>query len=251
MKSLYITNRKGGVGKTTIALHAAWYFAERYRVLFVELDDQRNSSFVLKEHDSGVRTSQLLAGKVDMPTLSKPGISLIAADDDVKKLANEAQTAIPNLRTNVLSAAPGFDVCVIDSAPAATALTVGPLLFVTHAIAPVELSTFSLQGISSLLQSVVAAKKQYNPGLDFLGLLPNKFVPNMPAQRNGLEAVMKLAGNEFMFDGILTQRQAYLTVAEDKQPAWTDTKTASREAGKEIRSVMQKIENRMFHGRAA
>lgn len=37
MKILHIINRKGGVGKTTIALHAAWYFAETRRVLFLEL----------------------------------------------------------------------------------------------------------------------------------------------------------------------------------------------------------------------
>ena len=49
-----------------------------------------------------------------------------------------------------------------------------------------------------------------------------------------------------MFDGVLTNRQAYAAIGEEKRPVWTDTKTASREAGKEIRAIMDKIETRMF-----
>lgn len=85
MKSLHVVNRKGGVGKTTIALHAAWYFAERYRVLFLELDDQRNASSVLQEHAGDLVTSDLLSGPVTVPPLDGPGIRLIAADDEIKK----------------------------------------------------------------------------------------------------------------------------------------------------------------------
>lgn len=43
MKVLVVNNQKGGVGKSTIAVHLAWYFAELgQRVLFVDLEGLSN-----------------------------------------------------------------------------------------------------------------------------------------------------------------------------------------------------------------
>ncbi|NPD70128.1 ParA family protein (plasmid) [Lichenicola cladoniae] len=38
MKTLVVFNEKGGVGKTTLSLHGAWFFAERYRTLVLDLE---------------------------------------------------------------------------------------------------------------------------------------------------------------------------------------------------------------------
>ena len=52
MKTVVINNEKGGVGKTMIAVHMAWFFAEAdARVLFIDLDVQRNASSVLARAD--------------------------------------------------------------------------------------------------------------------------------------------------------------------------------------------------------
>jgi len=48
MKTLVINNQKGGVGKTMLAVHAAWFLAETgKRVLVVDLDPQANASYTL------------------------------------------------------------------------------------------------------------------------------------------------------------------------------------------------------------
>lgn len=246
MKILHITNRKGGVGKTTLACHAAWYFGEKRRVLVIELDDQRNASRTLREHKSDIGTSDLLTKDVKLPVLNGPGITVIAADDNLKTITVDPGKHIAKLKKNVEAAAADYEVCVIDSAPKADALNIGPMLFATHVVAPIELSEYSLQGVETLLQSIVGSQRQFNPKLVFLGMLPNKYVANSPIQRDALKGLFEKVGDKFMFDAVLSQRQAYAHAATTCEPAWRDTKTAAREAGKEIRTVMEKIESRMF-----
>ncbi|AZS19466.1 ParA family protein (plasmid) [Caulobacter sp. FWC26] len=42
MKTIVVNNQKGGVGKTMLAIHLAWFLAEEAatRVLFIDLDPQ-------------------------------------------------------------------------------------------------------------------------------------------------------------------------------------------------------------------
>ena len=251
MKILHVTNRKGGVGNPTIALHAAWYFAEKRRVLFIDLDDQRNSSRVMQDHASDIVTSTLLAERVQVPGLDAPGIVAITADDGVKNFAMDASVGIPNLRNNVIAASSGFDICILDAGPSASALNVGPLLFATHAVSPIELATFSLEGVTALLQSVIGMKREYNPNLEFLGLLPNKYVANQPDQKVALNEIFEKLGKSRVFEGVICQRQAYARIGRTREPVWLDPATASRDAGREIRGVMKTIEDRIWKGAEA
>ncbi|NSZ10072.1 MULTISPECIES: ParA family protein [Agrobacterium] len=246
MKILEFTNRKGGVGKTTLSCHAAWFFGEKRRVLLVELDEQRNASRTIEDNVSDMTATDLCAGPVKIPGLDRPGITTIAADDRLKEFAHDPKLGIPQLRANILGASEGYDICVIDTPPAANALSIGPLLFATHVIAPIKLQSYSLQGIESVLQSIVGAKKQFNPDLEFLGILPNEYVANQPGQKDLLKGLIEQFGHRFLFDAVLHQRQGYSDTAANKQPVWMDTKTAARAAGKEMREVMEKIEKRIW-----
>lgn len=245
MKILLVTNRKGGVGKTTIACHAAWYFGQTKRVLFVELDTQRNASQTLHSDEIDLKTSDLLNRKVIIPSREQVGISVIAADDALKSIVVSPKDHMTHLRANIL-AAKDYDLCIFDAAPAADTLNIGPMLFATHVLAPIMLTKYSLQGIESLLQSIVGMQQQYNKDLKFLGMLPNQYIANSPNQKAALKDLFERVGDQFMFDAVLSQRQAYEYATAVGKPAWDDPKTASRIAGKEIRGVMEKIEQRMF-----
>jgi len=197
MKILQLTNRKGGVGKTTIACHAAWYFSEKMRVLFVELDDQKNASRTLRNHKIYVETPSLIKGERKILSLSNPGIAVIAANDELKTL-EVRQPQIKWLMRNILGAADGYDICIIDCAPKADYLNIGPMLFATHVLAPIELAPYSMQGVESLLHSIIGAQKQFNPNLVFLGMLPNKFVANSTLQKEILIEVFQKVERKFV-----------------------------------------------------
>ena len=74
MKKIVITNEKGGIGKTSVAVHLAHYCYERgLRVLFVDMDKQGNSGFSL--------------GKVSLET--KDTFSLFAEIQNFETLAKD------------------------------------------------------------------------------------------------------------------------------------------------------------------
>ena len=94
MQTVVITNQKGGVGKTAIAVHLAQYLEEQAKmVLFIDLDTQGNSSRTLSKYASGVKASELFGKEV--PELAEPeqGITLIEADPGLADVGAAAQGA--------------------------------------------------------------------------------------------------------------------------------------------------------------
>ena len=61
MKSLIFANQKGGVGKTSILVHMAFYFAEAGRMTVVlDIDHQQNATFTLTKYSVGIPLSSVL-----------------------------------------------------------------------------------------------------------------------------------------------------------------------------------------------
>ena len=77
MKAFSIWNPKGGVGKTTITLHLAAYFASvGQRVLIVNLDRQQSSS---------VYADRSMVDVVDGMPKSQPDADIVIFDDNILK----------------------------------------------------------------------------------------------------------------------------------------------------------------------
>ena len=80
MKTLVVNNEKGGVGKSTIAVHLAWYFAERgNRVLFLDLDPQSNGTTTLAAHAGEIDAAALFVRPIAIPPMASVGIRALAA----------------------------------------------------------------------------------------------------------------------------------------------------------------------------
>lgn len=247
MNVLVVNNQKGGVGKTTIAVHVAWHFAEHgRRVLFLDLDAQANASATLAHAVGATRAAQLFeAGRVPQPhpaTSDALPITLVPAEQDLLDVERGDPKSLTFFRDNLAGAATAFDLCVIDTPPSMGLRNLAALVAATHVLSPIYLEDYSLQGVKSLLQTVIGVQQRYQrTDLRFLGLLPSKFNSKSPRQRAHLEQLLREAG-KYVFPGHITDRDGYAEAVAEKVPVWRLKKRSAQEAGREVRAVLDRVQ---------
>jgi chromosome partitioning protein len=249
MKTLVINNQKGGVGKTMLAVHAAWYLAEAgAQVLVIDLDPQGNASYTLSGAPQAGPSSRLFFGEpLDLD--ARDGVTVLVGDRQLDAVDAQLTAAVMTFRQRFPAAAKGFDYVVIDTPPTWSGRNYAALMVATSLVAPIDLETYALQGVKQLFAQKATVEKaaRQNRPIDFLGLLPSRFQSASPRQRESLQALLRQQGARIMYpeQGLLTQRQGYAEALDLRTPVWTINKTAAREAGREIRNVLATMKHRL------
>lgn len=247
MKTIVVANQKGGVGKTAISLHLAWYMAENgLRVLLVDLDTQGNASYSLRQENKIIGSGMLfteLDNSALFPSLGVP--SNLTLSEATKDLANiqgiNLQTAatffIRNMNSIKMSGQ--FDICIIDTAPSLGNSLAAALMVGDAVLCPIELETYSLQGIKQMAITISNLKK-INAKLKFLGILPSKVDMRNPRHKRHLSEI-KVQYNELVIPHVIGLRSSVADALATSMPVWKIKKTAARKAASEMRIVAQYI----------
>ncbi|MDD0622001.1 ParA family protein, partial [Shigella sonnei] len=188
MNIITVTNQKGGVGKSTIAVHLAMALQERGdRVLFVELDPQGNASKTLEKAGgvAALQASQLFEEQ-QLTITPNEGITLINADAKMADIERAPLTVMSTFKDHLTALASQFDHCVIDTPPTLGLRMSAALIVANHVLSPIELEEYSIDGITKMLQTIFGVKSKWNPDLNFLGMLPNRFNSRSEDQKKTL-----------------------------------------------------------------
>lgn len=178
MEIVAIVNRKGGVGKTATAHALGAGLQQRgYRVLFLDLDSQKNLSFKLAADLSG-----------DSPTIWDALTGAAAAADCIQHTAGGDIVPADNrlsgadlyftekdkfikLRDALEPLQTDYDYIVIDT-PTVTNITVLQALTAAQSvIIAAQADTDSLQGLSDLYGIITQTRDRTNPALTIKGIL--------------------------------------------------------------------------------
>jgi chromosome partitioning protein len=176
-----VTNQKGGVGKTTSAVNIAYYLAKSgKKTLLIDFDPQGNATSGLgvnKEELDGTMSEVMLETKLLKDVIIKTDFSNLFLAPSTPHLANtEVELAQANRRftrlRNAIDNTPTFDYVIIDSPPSLSLLTVNGLIAARYVLLPVQAEFYALEGLGQLLETMKLIRKNMNPTLDLIGVLP-------------------------------------------------------------------------------
>ncbi len=243
MKTLVVMNEKGGVGKTTIAAHAGWYFAERLPTLVIDLDQQANLSDTLEAHAGTVDSVELFAEPTRVPAMGP--LTLARSTRTLLGVEGVGRGCIEVFRDSLAAMAADYGVCVIDTPPALTNRSFAALLAADAVLAPIAINDYSIQGVAELLRAIKGVARHYQrPEPEFLGLLPSLFDRKSRRERALFESFAAELG-QLLFPGLLAKRDLYARAVSERQPVWALAGSAAREAAGEIRGVFAHVAGRM------
>lgn len=204
-------NQKGGVGKTTIAVHCCvWLHENGLKVALVDADVQSSSSVWAREV---------------VPDLY---IERLQTSEDLLE-------RVPRLEEK-------FDMVIIDGPAGLTEVTRSTLLVADLALLPCGPSILDLRAADEAVR-VVRQAQTIRKGLPRAVLVPNKLQRNFRLSRELLDTAGTLGLDVAPGLGL---RQAYADAAGQGTVVWR-LGSAAREAAEEVHSLFKKLFSKENH----
>lgn len=205
--TIAVTNRKGGVGKTTTTINVGAALARRgLKTLIVDVDPQRNLSRSLRvEAGAGNTYDVLQHNKQPQAVGIVEGLDLLPATGDLA-FTEIALASAPDgkqrLRNALAGLASSYDYVLIDTAPALGLLTINALTAADFVLVPLQAEYLALQGLSDLLQTITDVRAALNTQLALGGVILTRYDSRLVLSRKckaDVEAYLRAYGSGHLF----------------------------------------------------
>jgi chromosome partitioning protein len=179
LRTIAISNQKGGSGKTTTAVNLSAALGEQgHRVLLVDLDPQASASAWLGVRNADRGLLDVFADNVHLCHLTHQtritNVDLVPASPWLvgvdKALA--AEVGAETLLRTAFSRLPiRWDYVVVDCPPSLGLLAIAAFVACQSLLVPVETRVMALGGLAALLRTMERVRERLNPDLALAGIV--------------------------------------------------------------------------------
>ena len=178
MKIIAMTNKKGGVGKTTTALATAAYLGQSgFSVLAIDMGPQANFTQASGADMDVAGTFDFLSGAPIEECLQKlPKYAMMASGPRLSRAEKEFdQIGRERLLKSALVRVKGYDYVILDTAPSVLVLTQNALCAADAVVICCQADSFSLLGLDDMMHNIDLVQEFYNPKLLVAGILQTRY----------------------------------------------------------------------------
>ncbi|MEA1916085.1 MAG: ParA family protein [Campylobacterota bacterium] len=206
MKTIVISNRKGGSAKTTTAVNLATELAKKSSVLLIDFDTQAHASIgvgcngVVENGAHSIFFGQTLS-ETFIPTIHKnltlsPALELF----DVYEYS-DLRGVLKN-RFKKESIGDFFDYCIIDTPPTFDALLKNSLEVASSVVIPFVPHHLGVVAVGQMVRAIYNNASTLNHKIADVSILPVMFNPHIAEHKDALLRVSKSFGKEKMLTPI-------------------------------------------------
>ena len=206
MKTIVISNRKGGSAKTTTAVNLAAELAKEYSVLLLDFDTQGHASIgvgVSSVEDIGLHSifDGATLSSTLIPTIL-PNLTLSPALEffDVYEYAD--LRGILKSRFEVERVAEFFDYCIIDTPPTYDAFLKNSLEVADVVLIPVVPHHLGIVGVGQMLRAVYQIITSISGKKVDIGILPVMYNIHLKEHKDALNELKITFGENKLFTPI-------------------------------------------------
>lgn len=177
MRTIAITNYKGGSAKTTTTVNLAAALGELgHRVLVIDIDPQGSASAWLGVDSALDGVAEAIAGRIPLSELlyetTAPGVVLVPASPSIVVADPQEETQIALGFMRAMDRLPAlWDVVVVDCPPTLGYLAIAPLSVCEEVLIPVEARVLALTGLTGVLETMDRVRRRLNPELRLTGVV--------------------------------------------------------------------------------
>lgn len=206
MKKIVIANNKGGVAKTTSALNLIGYFAKKgYKVLAIDLDPQGNltDAFGIDLENLERTAYDALKDKNLLDSLLSitENIDLLPSNLDVERANLDFVSVLGRellLKKGLSKLENAYDICVIDTSPNLSTLTLNALTCADSVYIPLRSGYFEMRGASVLLEVIENVKEDINPNLNIGGVFLTQYDSRVNMANEVMEQLVNYFGDKLI-----------------------------------------------------
>lgn len=240
MKTFVYCNQKGGVGKSTFAVHhAIWVHQQDQRVLVIDLDGQGNSSSSL------CAMSHTVLDAVDLFSSDKAFTSshfcLMQGDQRLNDIERLPNNVVSHFKSHMEKFQGSYDYCIIDTSPTLGLRLMAALMVSDFVVCPIELAGYSIQGLSQIITTIQGMKERYNHKLKFLGFFANRVNSQSNAHRNAMREICNVF-SQYIIQKTMVNRIAVQEALDQGCAVWDLKSRSALIAAQEMIDIIEAVE---------